>query len=168
MNFREGSNKEFIVVTDEGYFENDSSFPKSKFRTYTEAEVVTELNNKNVKLDVFGALQNSYTSTGKALNDYYNAQYRGEGWCQDEWTPIANATTGQLINGETSNGQFYDIESDFSSLLNAAIVTGDPISTTNGTHQFSFAQWNYGFTPADATASLASSSVVGSMATSST
>ena len=155
MNFREGANKEFIVVTDEGYMENDSGYSYYRGTTpYSQDDVTRKLNEIGAKLDVFGAMKESYTSTRKAYNDYFNAQY-GEGWCQDEWTPIAEKTSGILINGNSDTGHFFDITSDFFGLMRRTINGND-----NGTHQLAFAQWSYGFTPSTGDNVSATSSVV--------
>ena len=151
MNFREGANKEFIVVTDEGYMENDVVYSYYGGTAYSSNEVTGKLNAIGAKLDVFGAMK--YAS----YNDYWNAQQDGEGWCQDEWTPIANATSGYLINGENVRGEFYDINSDFSALFKAAMIDGK-VDDTTGTHQISFAHWGYGYTPPEEAAALSAGS----------
>lgn len=133
MNFREGSNKEIIVVTDEGYSEKYNS-------NYSQDSVITQLQEMGAKLDVFGDMNNKED-------------------CKTEWEPIANATSGWLIEGDGNpvNGQFYDIQNDFSTLFKAAIVDGIVEPPTTGTHQVSFTQWGFGYTPTDA-ATLASDS----------
>lgn len=156
MNFREGSNKEIIVVTNEGYEENDSHY--SMKANYSQDSVIAQLQDMGAKLDVFGAIKNSDHN-----QDFWNV-YWGEGWCQEEWEPIANATSGRLIEGDGNpvNGRFYDIKNDFSTLFKAALIDGvveldgvvEPPVT--GTHQVSFTQWSFGYTPTDAAATLAS------------
>lgn len=143
MNFREGANKEFIVVTDEGYVENDTYYSYYGGAAYSQNEVVEKLNANGVKLDVFGRKDSGYGYS------YYN--------CEDEWTPVANATSGYLINGNNVRGEFYDINSDFSALFNAAIYDG-VVNDGAGTHQLSFAHWGYGYTPATEAAALSAGS----------
>ena len=92
MDFREGATVRFIMLTDEGYEENNNS---SYSDTYIQADSATSLlNTAGVVLDVVGKMDSSY--------GYSNS-------CQNEYTPIANAT----------GGNFYDIDSlDYTTILN--------------------------------------------------
>ena len=137
MDLRENAVKEFIVVTDEGYEENDYYSDS----TLTATNIQTALNNANIKVDVFGEM-GSYSSS------YYQS-------CQDDWEPLANSTNWA---GTNITGKFYDINTDFSVLfqnISSEITQVDPTGNSDGgfTHRMSLAHWSYGFTPSFAATS---------------
>lgn len=89
MDFREGVTKRFIMLTDEGYEENNSY----SYSDLTSETIVSLLNDAGVVLDVVGVMD------GYGSSPYY---------CQGDYEPIANAT----------GGNFYDIDSlDYTNLL---------------------------------------------------
>lgn len=94
MDFRENANKRFILLTDEGYEENNYGSTSSLDST----TVIADLNNNSVILDVIGEKDGSY---------YYSNS------CENEWTPVAQAT----------GGDFYDINGDYN-LIFREIATG--------------------------------------------
>lgn len=74
MDFRENATKRFIMLTDEGYEENNYSYNSD---SYVQSEtIVAALNNAGVVLDVVGSV------------------YDGK----DEYEPIANATGGNFYD----------------------------------------------------------------------
>lgn len=88
MDFNEGVTKRFIMLTNEGYYENGESGTSSSYSELQADTVIEMLNNAGVVLDVVGSL--------KVNDTYYSWGYHS---CQDEYEPIANAT----------GGKFYDI-----------------------------------------------------------
>ena len=74
MDFREGSTVRFIMLTDEGYQENNSS---SYSDTYIQSDtIISSLNDSGIVLDVVG--------------DIYDGK--------DEYEPIANSTGGKFYD----------------------------------------------------------------------
>lgn len=93
MGFRPTATKRFIMLTDEGYQENNNA---SRASNYIQSETaLAEMNNAGVVLDVVGRMNNSI------------------GGCQYEYEPLANAT-----GTAPANGKFYNIDDmDYTSTL---------------------------------------------------
>ena len=93
LDFDSDAQREFIVVTDEGYYESvigaDNRGNRDSDTTFNYDDIVSALNNNGVKLDVFGERNND---------------------CDVEWEPLANATHDSIGN----QGQFYDLREPFS------------------------------------------------------
>ena len=162
IGLRDNASKEFIVVTDEGYDENDSYYTGS----FNKENTLAALKAAGVKVDVLGLL---------AEKDPY-AEWR-DNPCQVDWESFANATYWIGKENTTVTGKFYDITATanygdiFRDLADKIIDeeknnTGQNTDTESFTHQLSLAQWNFGFNPVSYTASdtTAAALIVGSPA----
>lgn len=98
MDFRDGVNKRFIVLTDEGYQENN--YNSASDLSYS--QTLSDMQAAGVTLDVVGE-----------TNMY-------EDGCQYEWEPLANATGGKFydINGLNRDG---DLTSTFEEIAGTIV-----------------------------------------------
>ena len=124
LGFNPLAQKRFIVLTDEGYEEDNYSDSDS----VDYATILGELGATGIVVDVIGKTDSN---------------------CQDEWEPLAVATGGKFydIYGDY-NFIFQNI-----ALESAGIDTSQPAIPIFGdsslTGRIMFAQWGYGFTPPD-------------------
>ena len=127
MNFREGAERRFIVITDAPYHDDADSYSSTgDLSTFLNAQtVLAQVKEANVQVDVVGTTLADQDGTD------------GGGYCETEWRLFTDNT----------GGEFYDINGDFPDIFRNVVVK------ESYTHQLSLAQWSFGFNPVSYVAS---------------